>query len=202
MSSVPSEILLDVLLPLDRWTLDAAQFTDGRFLQLVMERMSDVCLRKINFALFQTPTGISFISAEGRPEQRHAKDGARPFADFLQALRSSYVAFLALNGLVFTPELAPLLLQTPIFTGVLSFSVGSCADLTPVQFQKVLVHLSPTSMDFTGWSLRSCHVTDELIRALSKNRLRDAKFSNMEPVDGGRFAVTDDAIVEFCVQPD
>ncbi|KAH7723001.1 hypothetical protein AAVH_09473 [Aphelenchoides avenae] len=24
----------------------------------------------------------------------------------------------------------------------------------------------------------------------------------MEPVDGGRFAVTDDAIVEFCVQPD
>lgn len=94
MSSVPSEILLDVLLPLDRWTLDAAQFTDGRFLQLVMERMSDVCLRKINFALFQTLTGISFISAEGRPEQ----NGARPFADFVQALRSSYIVSFFLSG--------------------------------------------------------------------------------------------------------
>ncbi|KAH7693168.1 hypothetical protein AAVH_39803 [Aphelenchoides avenae] len=159
MSSVPSEILEDVLMPLDRWTLDDAQFTDGRFMQLITERMSNVCLRKINFALFKAPNesnnpdgtslvnmfirkinfalfqapyenddtgGTSLITMDGRPERRNAhKNTARLFADFVQALRSSSVAIMILNGLVFTPELAALILQTPIVTCALDLHAGS-----------------------------------------------------------------------------
>ncbi|KAH7708161.1 hypothetical protein AAVH_24589 [Aphelenchoides avenae] len=50
MSSVPSEVLEDVLQPLDRWTLDGVQFTNRRFLRLIAERMTDVCLRQLNYA--------------------------------------------------------------------------------------------------------------------------------------------------------
>ncbi|KAH7723018.1 hypothetical protein AAVH_09490 [Aphelenchoides avenae] len=55
MSSLPSEVLEDVLLPLHRWTLDDVQFTDRRFLRLILERMSDVCLRQIESAHFDAP---------------------------------------------------------------------------------------------------------------------------------------------------
>lgn len=107
MASVPNEILKDVLLPLDRWTLDAAQFTDGRFLQLITERMSDVCLRQIKTADFQAPSedgktnGTSLIRIDGPPDQElgnESKDITLVFSEFVQALRSSRVAFLTING--------------------------------------------------------------------------------------------------------
>ncbi|KAH7725295.1 hypothetical protein AAVH_07088 [Aphelenchoides avenae] len=236
MSSVPSEILQDVLMPLDRWALDDAQFTDGRFMQLITERMSNVCFRKINFALFKAPNendntdgtsliamlirkinfalfqapyendnadGTSLITMDGRPERKNAhKNTARLFADFVQALRSYSVANMILNGLVFTPELAALALQTPIVTCALDLHAGSCADLTPAQFHKVLLHFSPTYLNFVDSSLRASQISNELLRALSDNRVRHAKFPNTLPVDGGSFYVTDDAIVDFCVHED
>jgi hypothetical protein len=108
MSSLPSEVLRDALLPLNRWTLDDVQFTNRRFLRLILERMSDVCLRDINEASFQAPgnvkentNGRAYIRIEGPPERtiyNAHKDTARLFSEFLQALRSSRVACLSLCG--------------------------------------------------------------------------------------------------------
>ncbi|KAH7710431.1 hypothetical protein AAVH_22281 [Aphelenchoides avenae] len=205
MSSVPSEVLRDVLLPLDRWTLDGVQFTDRRFLRLIMERISDVCLRRVYHANFRVENAdaTAYIQVDGRAEQKVThRSTSRLFTEFMQALRSGHVKFLTLQGLVFTPALAALVLQAPIVAEALSLVQGNCAELTVTQFNKVLLHFSPTELVIHACQLRACHLTDELIRALSWNGVRHIKFQNLVPVDGGSFAVTDDAIVAFCVQPD
>ncbi|KAH7723017.1 hypothetical protein AAVH_09489 [Aphelenchoides avenae] len=206
MSSVPGEVLRDILLPLDRWTLDDVQFTDGRFLQLITERMSDVCLRQVNYADFSTPdakTGENssyVIRMDGRPERTNAhEDTARLFSEFVQALRSSRVACMTLTELVFTPQLVALVLQTPIVAGALSFLQGSCAGLTPTQFQDTILHFAPASLNITACQLRASHLTDGLLRALS---MRNVMFSSAVPVDGRKYSVTDDAVVDFCMQDD
>ncbi|KAH7698818.1 hypothetical protein AAVH_34084 [Aphelenchoides avenae] len=210
MSSIPNEVLREVLQPLDRWTLDGVQFTNRRFLRLITERMSDVCLRQVITASFRVPNEnakvTACIQADGRPEQKIAHtDTVRLFSEFMRALRSAHVKFLTLSGLVFTPELLSLVLQTPIVTDTLNLFEGSCVELTPTQFQEVLLHFSPTSLDINTCQLRACQLTDELLRALSKKskkRVRRIKFQNLVPVDGGSFAVTDHVIVDFCTQPD
>lgn len=107
LASVPGEVLRDILLPLNRWTLDGVQFTNRRFLQLIMERMTDVCLRQINLAAFQMPeipdTGESWywiridVAASREIKKKH-EDTVHVFSEFVQALRSSCVAHLTLNG--------------------------------------------------------------------------------------------------------
>ncbi|KAH7703313.1 hypothetical protein AAVH_29510, partial [Aphelenchoides avenae] len=104
MSSVPSEVFRDVLQPLDRWILDDVQMTNRRFLQLIVESLSDVCLRQVNSAGFLTPNGNMdgtwFVQVDGPTKRKisHAhKDTARLFSDFVQALRSSRVAYLTIN---------------------------------------------------------------------------------------------------------
>lgn len=108
MSSVPSEVLRDILLPLDRWTLDDVQFTNRRFLQLILEHMSDVCLRQVDTAstggLFTHKNGdtelLTTIHLIDRPERNisnHHKDAAHLVSQFVQALRGSQVKWLALD---------------------------------------------------------------------------------------------------------
>ncbi|KAH7705606.1 hypothetical protein AAVH_27183 [Aphelenchoides avenae] len=211
MSSLPGEVLRDVLLPLDRWTLDDVQFTDRRFLQLIMERMSDVCLREVNYSLFYAEvdtTGMgscAFRVNDQRPLRTissQGQDTAGLFAEFLQALRSSRVNWLAIRRIVFTAELAEAVLQTPIVAGKLEFS-GSCAELTPTQFQEVITHFSPTYLSLGRCHLRACQLNDGLLQALSKKGMAGALFSHEEgPVDADSFCVTDDAIVAFCTQQD
>ncbi|KAH7708165.1 hypothetical protein AAVH_24593 [Aphelenchoides avenae] len=186
MSSLPSEVLEDVLQPLDRWTLDGVQFTNRRFLQVIMERVSNVCLRAIHNASFRAPKenentdGSSFtihIDDRWKRDVSNAHtDITRLFSQFVQALRSSHVAELKLHGLVFKPEFVALVLQTPIVAGDLTFDAGSCAEVTAAQFRGVLTHFSPTLL-----FLDTCRLT---------------------PVDGAKYAVTDDPVVEFCVQED
>ncbi|KAH7723016.1 hypothetical protein AAVH_09488 [Aphelenchoides avenae] len=213
MSSLPREVLEDVLLPLDRWTLDNVQFTDRRFLHLIAERMSVVCLRQIAYASFQAPSrysspyadATSVIRIDGPPVREISNDGsdtARLFADFTRPLRSSRVAHLTLNGLVFTPELAAHVLQTPVVTGSLSLHDVRCAQLTPTQFQELLLRFSPSSLEIKACQLRAYQLTGDLIRALSENRVRRTKFHNFVPVDSDSFAVTDDALVDLCVRSD
>ncbi|KAH7722962.1 hypothetical protein AAVH_09432 [Aphelenchoides avenae] len=211
MSSLPSEVLEDVLQPLDRWTLDTVQFTDGRFLQLIVERMTNVCLRQIHNASFQVSNDNmeeSFygICIDPRFERfdisKTHKDTARMFSEFVQALQSSRVAFLYLYRLFFTPELGALVLQAPIVVDAFSLVHSSCAELTATQLHKILLHFSPTSMDFNNSHLRSCQITNGFLRALSKNRMLRTLFPRKVPVDGGSFCATDDAVVDFCMQPD
>ncbi|KAH7698536.1 hypothetical protein AAVH_34369, partial [Aphelenchoides avenae] len=103
---LPSEVLRDVLLPLNRWKLDGVQFTNRHFLRLITERMTDVCLREIKAASFRAPSdkentyGTTFIHIADRPEQkiqRALHDTARLFSEFMHALRSSRVRFLTLS---------------------------------------------------------------------------------------------------------
>lgn len=94
-------------------------------------------------------------------------------------------------GLAFTPELAALVLQTPVVTDWLGFFVGSFAALTPTLFQEVLQHFSPTSLNITGCRLRASEVVGRLIGAISENRL-----------DGGSSCMMDDAITDFILQED
>ncbi|KAH7714717.1 hypothetical protein AAVH_17916 [Aphelenchoides avenae] len=212
MSSLPGEVLEDVLQPLDRWTLDDVQFTNGRFLQLIMERMSDVCLRQLYTASFRAPeknwdTDGSFycIQVLGRPDRSTTKshmDGAQLFSEFVQALRSSRVADLTIDRLIFTPALAALVLQVPIVADELSFDDCSCDGLTPAQFRKLVLHFSPTSLDLDTCRLRACQIDNEFLRALFSGRVLCMAFPTVEPMGGGSFAVTDDAVVEFCLQPD
>ncbi|KAH7722998.1 hypothetical protein AAVH_09470 [Aphelenchoides avenae] len=211
MSSLPSEVLEDVLEPLDRWNLDNVQFTNRRFMQLVMERLSDVCLRHVDYASFRAPNETyntdvtAYVGTHSRLEREMSSahgDIAGVFSEYVQALRSSRVEILTINGLVFAPELAALVLQTPMLTEELILVESSCVQLTPAQFHKVLLHVSPTSLDMSTCQLRACQLTDELLRALSKNRVRRITCPFPVPTDGGRFAVTDDAIVDFCLQPD
>ncbi|KAH7723027.1 hypothetical protein AAVH_09500 [Aphelenchoides avenae] len=181
-----------------------------------MGRLSDVCLRHLSSARFRAPNenanrdGRWVIQVDGRPERKREnalKDAARLFPDFVQALQSSHVANLTFSGFVFKSEHAALLLQTPIVTDALSVYSGSCAELTPAQLHDVLLHFSPISLDIQSYSPMSWHVhncplhasqlTDGLIRALSKNSLRNAEFPEMAPADGDIFRVTDDAIVDF-----
>ncbi|KAH7725255.1 hypothetical protein AAVH_07046 [Aphelenchoides avenae] len=75
LSNVPDEVLRVVLLPLGRWTLDAVQFTNRRLLQLITERMSDVCSREIKATSFRAPSrritlteAGSFKSSVGRSD--------------------------------------------------------------------------------------------------------------------------------------
>jgi hypothetical protein len=103
MSSLPSENLVDVLRPLDRWTLDTVQITSQRFRQLTVERMSSECLRAIKAAHFCSYTGRSWVKAVGRADrleqllEAHA-DFAGFFSAFLDAVRSSWIADLLLEG--------------------------------------------------------------------------------------------------------
>lgn len=105
-------------------------------------------------------------------------------------------------GFVFTSELADLVLQTSIVTDALHFDTASCVELSPTQFHEVVRHFLPTSLDTISCRLRECHITDEFLRALTKNRVRRLTFRNRAPVDGVSFRVTDDIIVDFCVQED
>lgn len=107
MSSVPADILRDVLLPLGRWTLDDVQFTSRRFRRLIFEHMSNVCLREIDRATFHVPTeNTSYarswyvIHVNSRPEQQVAnthKESAHLFPEFVHALRSCRVAVLTIR---------------------------------------------------------------------------------------------------------
>ncbi|KAH7722967.1 hypothetical protein AAVH_09437 [Aphelenchoides avenae] len=211
MSSVPREVLRDVLQPLDRWTLDDVQFSNRRFLQLVLERMSDVCFREIDSAGFIATdvkkVGMSFYSIHtgGRSKRKISndhKDSARLFSQFVQALRSSRVARLALYELVFTPELAALILESPITVRELCFDVDSCAELTPTQLNKVLQHFSPTVLSPLEGQFRASQISDELVRARFNNGMLEASFPHVAPVDGGCFFVSDDAIVELYMLQD
>src|SRR5688572_985940 len=94
-------------------------------------------------------------------------------------------------GLSFTPELAALVLRTPVTTDWLGFFAGSFAALTPTQFQDVLLHFSPTSLNITGCSMRASQLMERLIGAISENRL-----------DGGSSCMTDDAIIDFSLEED
>ncbi|KAH7701558.1 hypothetical protein AAVH_31307 [Aphelenchoides avenae] len=207
MSIVPGEVLRDVLQPLDRWTLDGVQFTNRRFLQVILVHMSDVCLRQVITAVFQAPDeherpkkSSYTIRIDGRPEVSYAHhDTSRLFFEFVRALRSSRVAHLDLNR-VFTPALVGHVLEMPISVRKLDLGAGSCAGLTPAQFHDLVLHLSPDFL-LLGCHLRAGHVTDGLLRALSNNRVRGITLLNNAPVDGGSFGVTDDAVVDFCVQP-
>lgn len=132
MSSLPSEVLQDVLRPLDRWTLDNVQFSSRRFLQLIIEYMSDVCLRQIHLASFHAPTdntdkssyvvrihdspAYSYDDAPAPQVTNHHRDTGRMFAEFVQALRSSRVTMLSLNG-----KYAKRVLEN--YVGILCFSV-------------------------------------------------------------------------------
>lgn len=104
-------------------------------------------------------------------------------------------------GQVFTPELAALVLQTPVVATTLFLQNGSCAELTPTLFQKVVLHFSLTLLHVYRCHLRSSHITDGFLEALSKS-VRRTKVWDMVPVDGDRFDVTDDALVERCLQED
>ncbi|KAH7722966.1 hypothetical protein AAVH_09436 [Aphelenchoides avenae] len=206
MSSLPREVLEDVLQPLDRWTLDAVQFISRRFLQLIMECMSEVCLRQIESGEFRAPSGNTsgswHIDVDGPPGWEIRKDTTRPFSEFAQALQSSRVGYLMFRELVFTAELATLVLQTPIIAKVLNFHGGSCAQLTPTQLRKVLVHFSPTALYLESCGLRVCHLSDELFRAMFKKCLRYTFLRELEPIDGDVFCVTNDLVVDFCMQQD
>lgn len=105
MSSLPRENLDDILLPLDRWTLDAVQFTNRRFRHLIAEHMSDVCLRNIESADFYAPTkeceGRILVEPVGRQKRAEThEDFAGLFSAFLKFLQSSRVARLYLLGKV------------------------------------------------------------------------------------------------------
>ncbi|KAH7714708.1 hypothetical protein AAVH_17907 [Aphelenchoides avenae] len=207
MSSVPSEVLRDVLLPLNRKKLDVVQFTNRRFLRLILERMADVCLRQIKAASFRASDDTSYatIRIGGRPEQviqTGHQDNAHLLSEFLQALRSSRVVRLSFSGLVFTPELAALVLQTPVVTLELNIFAGSCAQLTPTHFRELVLHFSPSSLRINTCHLHSSQITDDFLKVLSKNHVRSTWVHELAPVDGGRFGVSDDAIVDFCVQED
>ncbi|KAH7696375.1 hypothetical protein AAVH_36556, partial [Aphelenchoides avenae] len=99
MSSLPNEVLEDVLRPLDRWTLDVVQFTNRRILQVIMQKLSDLCLRDIDHASFYAPNGCTScnytICVDGQPDRKVSNtDGAQLFSEFVHALRSSRVAHL------------------------------------------------------------------------------------------------------------
>ncbi|KAH7695645.1 hypothetical protein AAVH_37294, partial [Aphelenchoides avenae] len=185
LPSVPGEVLRDIRIQLDRWTLDGVQFTCPRFLRLITERMSGVCLREVRQAVFNasdkyymdTPKGASFFI-------------------FVYHRRTLEMR------LVFTPELAAIVLRTPIVAESLSVIEGNCADLTPTQFHKVVLHFSPTRLCVDRCPLRACQINSEFLRALCKNRVLCSSFSRAGPVDGDSFHVTDDALVEFCAQSD
>lgn len=87
--------------------LDAAQFNNRRFLQLIVNRMAGVCLREVTSAGFNVQSAEAVRSSSygirinGRPELETAReDSARLFSEFVQVLRSSYVAFMPLTGKV------------------------------------------------------------------------------------------------------
>ncbi|KAH7715348.1 hypothetical protein AAVH_17281 [Aphelenchoides avenae] len=209
MSSVPGEVLKDILQPLSRWTLDAVQLTDKRFRQLIFGHMSDVCLRQIYHAVFQAPNeyegGRWFIRVDNPPTReisRAHEDTARLFSEFVQALSSSCLGLLTLCRLVFTPQTAELLLQTTIHSGKLCLMEANCAELTSAQFREVLLRFSPSCLSFDACHLRQCQISDELIQAIIEKRARFFSSDSTVPLDSGRFCVTDAAIVDFCSQPD
>lgn len=109
-------------------------------------------------------------------------------------------------GIDFTPALAKLVLDVPIVALDLVYG-GSFADLTPAEFRALVFHFSPTELCLTKGSesplqLRANQISDEFLQALTMNRVRRVLFPDAEPMGGGSFSVTDDAIVNFCVQAD
>lgn len=139
MSSVPREVLRDVLHPLNRRTLDAVQFTNRRFLQTILEQMSDVCLRQIVAASFKAANpnentyATWFIHIRGRPGfpdrkiQSSHEDAARLFWEFLQALRSSRVTRLTFNGKYFEGVGREIRLQSA-YLGVVAIQISNSKD--------------------------------------------------------------------------
>ncbi|KAH7720487.1 hypothetical protein AAVH_12020 [Aphelenchoides avenae] len=214
MSPLPRGVLEDVLKWLDRWTLDSFQISSRRFLQLIREHMSNLCLRRISTADFgasalpsveNTTYGSSYVIEVDAPKLEITddhKDATQLFLEFMQALRSSCVGFCRIGGLIFTPDLAAFVLQTPVVSYALRFEAASCAELTTVQFHNVVRHFSPTSLDIDGCHLHAGQITVGFLRDLRTNRVRQIQFLRMVPVDGGSFPVTDDAIIDFCVQED
>ncbi|KAH7714720.1 hypothetical protein AAVH_17919 [Aphelenchoides avenae] len=223
MSSLANEVLEDVLKPLDRCSLDGVQFTNRRFLQLILERMADVCLRDIDSATFEVKGDETnyFILMDGRPVKgtpyntrperwisKVHRDTAHLFSEFVQALWSSRIVGLTFFRLVFAPEFAALMIQTPIVADSLCLGTEtSCAELTPTQFREFVLHFSPSSLYFTYSHLRPGQITNGFLgtlslRAQSKNRMLCARLPRKVPVDGGSFCATDDAVVDFCMQPD
>ncbi|KAH7710681.1 hypothetical protein AAVH_22017 [Aphelenchoides avenae] len=215
MSSLPREVLEDVLKLLDRGTLDAVQITNRRFPQLIRDHISDVCFRKVISAYFNAPSEevdglLSYYSVQtddpNGPSWRQVsnkhENATRLFSEFMQLLRSSCVGNCLISQLVFTPDRAAVVLQTPIVCDELILDAASCAELTPIQFHNVVRHFSPTSLDIDRCRLRAYQITDGFLGDLRTNRVRQIVFQNMVPLDGVSFHATDDAIIDFCVQED
>lgn len=103
MSTLPREVLLDVLLPLDRSSLDSALSVDSNFLEVIREKMADVCLRNLEYARFYPSQKLSLIRAkDGRVCSPWTLQGGKLTLDvlevFLLALRSSCVEKLDFYG--------------------------------------------------------------------------------------------------------
>lgn len=133
---IPSEVLDDILKPLSRWTLDDVQIAKRRLLHAITTRMVDVCLREIDYANFDASEGTGrwyLIDAEGRNSKTSsdtAMSTAHRFTEFIRELQSATVTYLRFegkphyprrrenhslhnsgrSGLIFTPELAELIL--------------------------------------------------------------------------------------------
>ena len=108
MSSLPCEVIVDTLIPLSRWTLDAVQSTNRRFRRLIDERMSDVCLREIRHAKLDTynasveAVAKASIHVNGPPELQFANHKyivpLKYFTAFVASLRSSRIDTLDVSG--------------------------------------------------------------------------------------------------------
>ncbi|KAH7713280.1 hypothetical protein AAVH_19394, partial [Aphelenchoides avenae] len=209
MSSMPPENLLDALQPLDRWTLDTVQFSNRRFLELTTNGMPNVSLRQVESADFRADDGSSYwrvsIHPSGIPALRESWNGHGDFNDFfltfLNALRSSRVACLVLTGVTFTPALAALVVEAPIIAHQLRFEGCTFAELTPNEFHELALHFSPTSLKLSSTHHGEGHLADAFLRQLGTKGVRRIEFPRMAS-DGGSCYVTDDAVVEFFVQPD
>ncbi|KAH7695695.1 hypothetical protein AAVH_37242, partial [Aphelenchoides avenae] len=212
MSSLPCEVMVDTLVPLNRWTLDSVQSTNRRFWRLIHERMSDVCLREISHAKLNTygasvkAVANASIHVKGPPELEFANHKyivpLKYFTAFIASLRSSRIDTLDVSDLPITPGISTLFREGPIITRQLNLDGITCATVSPAQFHSFILHLSPSSLRFDGGRFRAEHFSDDLIRALCKNGTTHMHLPNAEPTDGGSYRVTDDAIVEFCVEQD
>lgn len=103
MSTLPREVLLDVLLPLDRCSLDSALLVDRNFLKVISRKMDDICLRNLEYARFYPSQKLSLIRAkDGRVCSPWTLRGGKLTLDvlevFLLALRSSCIEKLDFYG--------------------------------------------------------------------------------------------------------
>jgi hypothetical protein len=106
------------------------------------------------------------------------------------------------SGITFTPALRTLVLEAPIVVEDLMIFSSNFAELTPDQVHEVILHFSPTDLDLEYNRFHVSQLNDDFLRALIKNRVQRIEFPREQPVGGDRFALTDDAVVDFCVQQD